>query len=540
MRSANFPRRRRPLSDLPRGATIRRMLDPRRCPELLTPAEMAEADRLTIAAGTPGIVLMERAGMAVAAQAARMVRSRGKVAVLCGPGGNGGDGFVAARLLESWGYPVALALLGEPGRLRGDPGLAASRWAGAVHAARGFRFDDADLVIDALFGAGLSRDIDGDALELVETVNAFARSGRPVLAVDAPSGVDGETGRVRGAAIEATASVTFFRLKPGHLLMPGRALCGRLVLADIGLDEAALAAIAPQAFVNAPPLWRAALPRLDASAHKYKRGAALVVSGPAHRTGAARMAARAALRVGAGLATIASPLDAVAVNSSHETAVMVAPFADLAGFARLLADPRRNAALIGPGAGVGEATRGLVAAALTEPSAESRAVVLDADALTSFAGDAVQLAALIASEKRATVVTPHEGEFARLFRGRPEVTELPSKISRARAAAAALGAVVALKGADTVVAAPDGRAAVGFDLPPTLATAGSGDVLAGLVCGLLAQRAPVFEAAAAAVWLHGAAARALGPGLTAEDLVGALPRALAEPLLAGQPQTPLI
>jgi hydroxyethylthiazole kinase-like uncharacterized protein yjeF len=502
------------------------MLDPRRCPELLTPAEMAEADRFTIAAGTPGIALMERAGMAVAGEAARMAPSRGRIAILCGPGGNGGDGFVAARLLESWGYRVELALLGDRARMSGDPALAAERWRGPVHAGEGFAFDGADLVVDALYGAGLSRDVDGAALHCVEATNAFARSGRPVLSVDAPSGVDGATGRARGAAVEASASVTFFRLKPGHLLLPGRALCGRLVLADIGIKESALAAIAAKAFVNAPAIWRDVLPRLDAFAHKYTRGAALVVSGPAHRTGAARLAARAALRVGAGLATIASPTDAVAANSAQSTAVMVAPFSGLAGFAQLLADPRRNAVLIGPGAGIGEMTRGLVAAALTEPSAEPRAIVLDADALTSFAGDAGGLAALIAREGRATIVTPHEGEFARLFRGRSEVLDQPSKLAQARAAAATLGAVVVLKGADTVVAAPDGRAAIGFDLPPTLATAGSGDVLAGLACGLLAQRMPVFEAAAATVWLHGAAARALGPGLIAEDLTEALPGVL--------------
>jgi len=502
------------------------MLDPRRRPELLTPVEMAEVDRLTIATGTPGITLMERAGMAVAAEAARMAPSRGRIAVLCGPGGNGGDGFVAARLLESWGYRVELALLGDRARMRGDPALAAERWRGPVHAGEGFAFKDADLVVDALYGAGLSRDVDGAALACVDAINAVARSGRAVLSVDTPSGVDGATGRARGGAVQASASVTFFRLKPGHLLLPGLALCGRLVLADIGLSERALAAIAPKAFVNAPAIWRDAAPRRDAFAHKYTRGAALVVSGPAHRTGAARLAARAALRVGAGLATIASPPDAVAANAAQSTAVMVAPFADLAGFARLLADPRRNAVLIGPSAGVGEATRGLVAAALAEPSAEPRAVVLDADALTSFAGDAAGLAALIAREGRATVVTPHEGEFARLFRGLPEVFDQPSKLARARAAATTLGAAVVIKGADTVVAAPDGRAAIGFDLPPTLATAGSGDVLAGLVCGLLAQRMPVFEAAAAAVWLHGAAARALGPGLIAEDLTEALPGVL--------------
>ncbi len=504
------------------------MLDPRRRPELLTPAEMAEVDRATIAAGTPGITLMERAGLAVAREAARMAPSRGRVAVLCGPGCNGGDGFIAARLLESWGYRVELALLGERGRMSGDPALAAARWGGPVRAGEGFACDDADLVVDALYGAGLSRDVEGAALACVAAIDAFARSGRPVLSVDTPSGVDGATGKARGAAVQASASVTFFRLKPGHLLLPGRALCGRLVLADIGLSEAALAAIAPTALVNAPAIWRDALPRLSPAAHKYPRGAALVVSGPPHRTGAARLAARAALRVGAGLATIASPPEAVAANAAQSTAVMVAPFADLAGFARLLADPRRNAVLIGPGAGVGEATRGLVAAALTEPCAAPRAIVLDADALTSFAGDADGLAALIARESRATIVTPHEGEFARLFRSHSEVIDQPSKLARARAAARALGAVVVLKGADTIVAAPDGRSAIGFDLPPTLATAGSGDVLAGLACGLLAQRMPVFEAAAAAVWLHGAAARALGPGLIAEDLTEALPAALRE------------
>ena len=307
--------------------------------------------------------------MAVAAEAARMAPSRGRIAVLCGPGGNGGDGFVAARLLDSWGYRVELALLGDRARMRGDPALAAERWRGPVHAGEGFRVQRRrprrrravrrrPVARHRRRGAGVCR--------RDQRRRALREAG---LSVDTPSGVDGATGRARGAAVQASASVTFFRLKPGHLLLPGRALCGRLVLADIGLSERALAAIAPKAFVNAPAIWRDALPRLDAFAHKYTRGAALVVSGPAHRTGAARLAARAALRVGAGLATIASPLDAVAANAAQSTAVMVAPFAGLAGFARLLADPRRNAALIGPGAGVGEATRGLVAAALTEPSA---------------------------------------------------------------------------------------------------------------------------------------------------------------------------
>jgi hydroxyethylthiazole kinase-like uncharacterized protein yjeF len=502
------------------------MLDPRRHCELLTPAEMGEADRLTIAGGVAGIALMERAGAAVADEAARLAPSGGRVAILCGPGGNGGDGFVAARLLAARGYAVRLALLGDRAALRGDPALAAARWEGPAAPAEGFEFSDADLAVDAIFGAGLSRDLDGAALRCVEAMNAFARAGKPVLSIDVPSGLDGETGAVRGAAVEASASVTFFRLKPGHLLLPGRGLCGRLALAEIGSAPGALAAIAPRAFLNAPALWLAALPRPGATSHKYSRGAALALTGAAHRTGAARLAARAALRIGAGLVTLASPLDAVAVNAAHSTAVMVAPFSGLAGFRDLLADARRNAILIGPGAGVGEETRALAAAALAEPSPAPRAIVLDADALTSFAGDASGLAALIAEQGRAAILTPHEGEFARLFRGRPEILEAPSKLARARAAAAALQAVVVVKGADSVVAAPDGRASIGFDLPPTLATAGSGDVLAGFACGLLAQGMPAFEAASAAVWLHGAAARAFGPGLIAEDLPEALPGVL--------------
>ncbi len=263
----------------------------------------------------------------------------------------------------------------------------------------------------------------------------------------------------------------------------------------------------------------------SAESHKYARGAVLVLSGEAHRTGAARLAARAALRSGAGIVTLASPPDAVAVNAAHLTAVMVAPFANTREFEALLDDERRRAITLGPGAGVGPALRKLVAAALTKP-AERRTVVLDADALVSFAGDAARLKALIARGGHGAVLTPHEGEFARLFEGAPGVRLEDDKLTRARIAARFMGAVVLIKGADTVVAAPDGRATIGWDLPPWLATAGSGDVLSGLVSGLAAQGMAPFEAASAAVWLHGACGRALGEGLIAEDLPEALPGVL--------------
>ncbi|HEX9169570.1 MAG TPA: NAD(P)H-hydrate dehydratase [Roseiarcus sp.] len=515
-----------PLASGEMGEHLRApMLDPLAHPELLTPSEMREADRFAVAAGTPGIALMERAGLAVADEAARIAKSRGRILILCGPGGNGGDGFVAGRLLAKRGYAVELGLIGRRESLRGDPALAASRYDGQVVDAAVVDLRGADCLIDALFGAGLARDIEGVAKAIIERVNAFARAGGRVLAVDVPSGVDGGTGKVRGVAVEASASVTFFRLKPGHLLLPGRTVSGTIQLADIGIPAAALTRIAPQAFVNAPAVWRETLPHANAESHNYARGAVLVLSGAAHRTGAARLAARSALRAGAGIVTLASPPDAVAVNAAHLTAVVVAPFASASEFEALLADERRRAIALGPGAGVGPALRKLVAAALTRP-AEGRTIVLDADALTSFAGDATRLKALIVRGSHSVVLTPHEGEFARLFEGAPEVRLEDDKLTRARAAARTMGAVVLIKGADTVVAAPDGRATIGFDLPSWLATAGSGDVLSGLVAGLAAQGMPAFEAASAAVWLHGACGRAVGPGLIAEDLAEALPGVL--------------
>ncbi len=501
------------------------MLNPLDLPHLLTPAEMGEADRMTIAAGTAGIQLMEPAGRAVADEAARLARSRGRIVVLCGPGNNGGDGFVAARLLAERCYAVELGLIGRREALGGDAALAAARFAGEVLPAAHVDLSGADCVVDAIFGAGLARDVMGEARAIVERINGFGRGGGRVVAVDVPSGLDGATGKVRGAAVEATSSVTFFRLKPGHLLEPGRWLSGTIRLADIGIPAGVLARIAPKTFVNSPVLWRRALPRLGPESHKYARGAALVLSGAAHQTGAARLAARAALRAGAGIVSIASPIDSVAVNAAHSTAVMVAPFAGLPGFEALLADARRRAIALGPGAGVGPELRKLVTAALTRP-ATGRTVVIDADALTSFAGEADTLGALIARGGHSAIMTPHEGEFAKLFAGAAGVDAEDDKLARARGAARLAGAVVVLKGPDTVVAAPDGRATIGWDLPPTLATAGSGDVLTGFVAGLAAQGVPAFEAASAAVWLHGAAARAFGPGLISEDLPETLPRVL--------------
>ncbi len=486
--------------------------------ELLTSAEMANADRLAIAGGVAGIALMEAAGRAVAeAVVARHPRGC-RVVVVAGPGNNGGDGFVAARLLAEHGYDVKVMVLGDVARLKGDAALAAKRWTKPVSAAHPDALAGADVVVDALFGAGLDRPVEGAARTLIERINA---QGAPVFAVDLPSGVNGTTGAVMGVAVNAAQTVTFFRKKPGHLLLPGRLCCGAISVADIGIPDAVLAQVAPKTFENLPALWRAhfPVPRLDG--HKYDRGHAVVVSGPPWSTGAARLAARGALRAGAGLVTIASPREALAINAAASLAVMVRPVDGAAEIVKLLADRRLNAVAIGPGVGVAEVTCDRVLAVLSG----SRAVVLDADAITSFAGVPQRLAeALRARADQATIMTPHDGEFARYFGALDEKTKVGSKLERARLAAQLSQAVVVLKGADTVIAAADGRAAISGNAPAYLATAGAGDVLTGMATGLLAQGMPAFEAAAAAVWLHGEAANAFGPGLIAEDLPEMLPK----------------
>jgi hydroxyethylthiazole kinase-like uncharacterized protein yjeF len=446
---------------------------------------------------------MERAGRAVAEEVVRRYAAR-PVLVLCGPGNNGGDGFVAARYLRRWGWPVRLVLLGDRNTLKGDAAVMASRWDGEVE--QEINLTGARLIIDALFGAGLSKAF---PQHLAEAVNA---AGVPVVAVDVPSGLDGLTGRPRGAAVRADVTVTFFRRKPGHVLMAGRMSCGEVVVADIGIPESVLEEIRPSAAINE----NVPAPDHGPDVHKYGRGHAVVVSGGPLSTGASRLAAVAALRSGAGLVTVSGSPEALAVHAAQLSAVMLSD-ADLAA---LLSDRRKNAVCIGPAAGVGEETRGMVDTVLMSGAA----VVLDADALTSFAeaGEAERLFRLIGMVPgRPVVMTPHAGEFARLFNGLLDEDE--SRLEVARQAAALSGAVVVLKGADSVIAAPDGRARINVNAPASLATAGSGDVLAGIVTGLLAQGLDAFGAASAGVWRHGDAASRHGArGLTAETLLTAL------------------
>lgn len=452
--------------------------------DLLTPAEMAQADAHAVAAGTPVATLMERAGWAVA-QAIRTRLRPCRVLVACGPGNNGGDGYVAARLLAREGWPVAVAPSAPP---RGDATPAAASWHGPTVPLHPDQAARADLVIDALFGAGLTRPIGPD-------ITAFLAAAPRIAAIDVPSGLDGTTGQPQGQVTPAELTVTFHRRKPGHLLLPGRSLCGELVLADIGIPSGTPAA---RTWRNTPLLWDRPHPGL--SDHKYTRGHVTILGG-ASMTGAARLAAAAARRIGAGMLTIASPPEAAAIYRAGDPGVIV----DTAPLATLLADTRRTVWIAGPGLGP-EAAR----QALPILLAAGRQTVIDADALTACAGAPEAL-------RGATILTPHAGELARVF-GPPGA----DRLAAARAAAAQTGAVVLLKGADTIIAAPDGRAAINDNAPPFLATAGAGDVLAGLIAGLLAQGMPPWEATCAAAWHHGAAASRAGAGLIAEDLISAV------------------
>ena len=481
--------------------------------EILSVAQCYEADKFADGKGVRTLILMENAGRAIA-DAVVLRWSPRKVAVLCGPGNNGGDGFVAARILRERGWDVRLALLGKRDALTGDAAASAKRWSGGVEALSPAALDGAGLIVDAMFGAGLSRPLSGAAANVAEAVNA---AKLPVVAVDVPSGIQGDSGQALGGiCARADVTVTFFRKKPAHVLMPGRFYCGEIVVADIGIPETAIGAIKPKLFENGPDLWN--FPWPDPLGHKYARGHTVVVSGPAHATGAARLAARAALRIGSGLVSVASPQDAVTVNAAQLTAIMVKPFSGASGLTSLLRDERLNSVVIGPGLGVGRATQELVAAVL----ATKASVVLDADALTSFKDEAKNLFVQL---RENCVLTPHDGEFERVF---PDLLKKSvSRIEAARAAAAAAKCTVLLKGPDTVIAAPDGRAIVNSHAPATLATAGSGDVLAGLIGGLMAQGVDSFKAAACAAWLHGEAAYQFGPGLIAEDLPEAIPDALS-------------
>ncbi len=477
-------------------------------PLLLTPDEMAAADAASARSGIPSFDLMERAGQAVAAAALRHFPGALRFVVLCGPGNNGGDGYVAARALADAGAVVDVYHLGDPQKLKGDARQARDLCHRPFGPVEAYLPATGDVVVDALFGAGLTRDVPEIVAEMIRKV---AEAQVPVVAVDLPSGLCGRRGVPLGAAFEADHTVTFMTRKPGHLLLPGRSLCGDIEVFDIGIPARIIREVAGETRENRPDLWRGFLAEPGSETHKYRRGHLAVFSGEAGKTGAARLSATAGLRAGAGLVTVASPGDAMPVNAASLTAIMLHRVDEVKDLENWLETAKLAAFVLGPGFGIGKKAREF---ALT---LKDRPLVLDADGITSFKEKPSDLFDAFAGGEPHLVLTPHEGEFARLF---PDIAADKNlgKVEKAITAAARSHAAIVYKGADTVIASPDGRAFINTNGPPWLATAGSGDVLAGMIGALLAQGLSAFEAAAAGVYLHGEAARRSGKGMTAEDL----------------------
>ena len=475
------------------------------CEILITNEVMRACEQAVIRDGIPGFTLMKQAGSGTASIIAAENPLSSQILVVCGPGNNGGDGFIIAVELKKSGFAVSVACSAARESLNGDAFLAASLWKEDILSLENTVPEQYDIIVDALFGTGLTRDITGSANDLIERINA---SRKKVYAVDMPSGIDGNSGQIHGIAVQAARTVTFFSAKQGHYLYPGREYCGKLDIIDIGIPY-------PQDFLqtnphlNTPSWWR--LTDFSEQIHKYEKGHVLVFSGGELQTGASRLAALAALRTGAGLVTILASLEAARIQAAHLTSVMIRECTDKEDLERILQDKRFNAAVIGPGFGIGETAREYV----RQLCSADLALVIDADGLSSLAQEPENLPKLFAGKK--VVLTPHEGEFQRLFSSYP-LSRQAGKIERARLAAKLCGSVIVYKGADTVIAALDGQVAVNINGTRHLATAGSGDVLSGCIAGLMAQNMSPFDAACAGVWLHAFAGTRRGRGLIAEDL----------------------
>jgi NAD(P)H-hydrate epimerase len=517
---------------------------------VVTAAEMRALDRWTIEHGTPGDVLMERAG----AGATRVLRERlraprGAVVVVCGRGNNGGDGFVVACHLRRSRVPVEVWLAARPDEVQGDAARMLARWRrlrGVVHELTGGghiealarRLGGAGAVVDAIFGTGLNAPVGGVAAGAIEAINAC---GAPVLALDLPSGLSADTGMPLGVAVRATVTATFGYPKVGQLVYPGVAHTGLLAVVDIGIPPEALVDVRPRvSLLERQEVGRLLAPR-PRDAHKGDFGHVLVVAGSRGKTGAALLAAQAAGRAGAGLVTLAVPATLQPVLESHVREAMTAALPDAGDGAAALDGPAldellagRGAVVCGPGLGLAGPTRALVAHVVRRTRAP---LVLDADGLNAVAGTDV-----LRARPGPTVVTPHPGEMARLL-GSDTARVQADRLGVARTFAHTENVIVVLKGARTIVASPDGGAAISPTGNPGMSTGGTGDVLAGLLGGLLAQGLAPFDAAVLGVFAHGAAGDAIAArqgevGLVAGDLLPELPPTLAGLQAAARPEAP--
>ncbi|KFB10085.1 bifunctional ADP-dependent NAD(P)H-hydrate dehydratase/NAD(P)H-hydrate epimerase [Nitratireductor basaltis] len=490
--------------------------------ELLTASKVKHAEQAAateLADGT--YTLMERASQAVYDLLLARLADAGGFDVLCGPGNNGGDGYVVARLAAQAGLDVDVYALGQP-KPHTDAARAFAAWDRPIRELAEWEPRAGRVVVDALFGSGISRDLEGNVLAAVSRANA---AGSLVVAIDLPTGIEADTGQVLGAAFEAAITVSLFRYKPGHVMAPGRLHCGEVILRDIGMDARHLDQLQVDCRLNAPELWQHAYPWPSQSQHKYSRGHVGVFGGGPMTSGAARLSAMAAARAGAGAVTLLSPANALLLYAMHLTSVMVTRLEDRHELDEFLAKRHPQVFVLGPGFGAADKVRVFVADLLgADLAIRPNALVLDADGLTAFEGDPQQLfdlAEAFSGNGGTLVLTPHLGEFRRIF---PDLEGSPLEL--ARQAAERAKCVVLLKGSDTVIADPAGQTVINSAAPAWLATAGSGDVLSGIIASLLAQGMTALDAAGAATWLHAKAAEAFGPGLMAEDLPDQLPSVL--------------
>lgn len=480
---------------------------------ILTTYAMRRADAYAIAHGQAGLTLMRAAGQGIADAICARHAPR-PTAVLCGPGNNGGDGWVVASELAGRGWPVRVFSMVERARLGGDAAQAARDWAGAVEPLEACDPGGFGLIVDALFGVGLSRPLEGEAARLAEACSADA----VIVSADVPSGLDGDIAQAKGPVFKADLTVTFHRLKPAHLLEPGRTFCGEVECIDIGIPDGWADEAAPCAMLNHPDLWSDVLQPLKADTHKHSRGRLCVLSGPAGAVGAARLSARAGLIGGAGFVTMLVTKGLVHDLAMAEPALVVRAYDPVEEFSHCLTGHKANAAVLGPGGGLTDRLHDQTLSALQL----NIPLIIDADAISVFADDPKTLFSALYHK---AVITPHSGEFARLFPDIAARNDL-NKIDKTRQAALQSGAVIVYKGPDTVVAAPSGAVRVNVHASTALATMGTGDILAGLIGAFMAQGAAAFDAASAGVWVHGEAGRRCGSGATALTVLEKLPVAL--------------
>ena len=475
---------------------------------LLTNSQMSFVENQAIKSGKKSTELMENAGTAVVKLILKRYKNR-NISVLCGPGKNGGDGFVVARLLKEQGWNVRLGLTSS--QKDKDSIEKAELWKGNIEPLNESLLYGNPIIIDAMFGAGLKRKLTGIPLALVTKIN---NKKLDCIAIDIPSGIDGDSGKILGDAPKCKLTITFFCAKPGHFLMPSKSKVGEVIIEDIGISNSFLKQINVKTFLNTPELWKKKFPIPTYDTHKYKRGH-LLIAGAANMTGATHLASSSARRIGAGVVTIGAPSSSCDIYKLGAFGHIVLPINNPGDWNNLLKNYKNTATLIGPGLGKIAFLKDVVIAALNS----KKPVILDADGLNIFKNNPLQL---FHSTNRKHILTPHEGEFKKLFnfKGNP--------ISRVSRAAKKSGAIVLLKGSSTIIAHPNGKIIINDTGKPYLATAGSGDVLAGIIAGLITQGMNVFEAGCGGTWIHGRAAELFGPGLIAEDIPKLIPTILNE------------